>query len=186
MSGCDPRVIVQRPQRPLTVVRADRGTVVEHAPINVVDLHPTLRPSTVVHDPQGDTIVQRPVHHVIERVTQGPQGPKGEPGGSVPPIPFAYGDAPSAVFAVPSPGVFTTIRISIDEAFDLPASIRVGLNATVDALMDGAENDPRAEADYEVMPDVPATTGDIVTLTITPSPSASSGRGVLYLTFIPR
>lgn len=116
----------------------------------------------------------------------GVQGQRGAPGGSVPPIPFAYGDAPSPVFTVPTPGVFTVVRVSIDEAFDLPASIRVGLNATVDGLMDGADNEPSAEADYEVMPDVPATTGDIVTLTITPSPSASSGRGVLYLTFIPR
>lgn len=116
----------------------------------------------------------------------GVQGPKGAPGGSVAPIPFAFGDAPQSVYTVPAAGVFTAVRISIDEAFDQPASIRVGLNDQVDALMDGAENEPRAEADYEVMPDVPAAAGDVVTLTIAPHPSTTRGRGVLYLSFLPK
>ena len=116
--SCDPRVIVQRPQRPVTVTRALAPGAVVAVP-SVTTVVERQHDTTSVPQPQTDLVVQRPVHHVIERVERGPQGPPGvdgSPGGATGPtgatgpagkdgqIRFTGHGAPPTVIVGASPG----------------------------------------------------------------------------------
>lgn len=85
---CDPRVIVQQPQRPLTITRSaheqvatpsyDRGLVVERP----------VHDHVVTERADPNVEVEHPLAQVIVRVVPGPQGPPGQdgsPGGATGP-----------------------------------------------------------------------------------------------------
>lgn len=128
----------------------------------------------------------------VELTTAGPQGPQGEPGlsggGTIPPIPFSYGDAsPATIYTPSSAGTFTAVRVIFDTAFNgTGASIALGTVASPEILLATNENDPAsADSEYEVTPDVHVAAGTAIRLSITPGAGASAGAGRVLLTFIP-
>lgn len=161
-----PVVVIVRQETPVTVTR-------EVTPVTVVrDEQPRVEQTVVVPPPV--IIAECPVI---------PPAPFDFP--SVPPIQFSYGDAPSVVWLTPVDGAFTITRVDITEAFNLPATISVGVVGDADALMRTIDNAPQFEAGYEVAADYPVTAGTGLWLEITPSPGTTQGAGVLYVTFVP-
>lgn len=122
----------------------------------------------------------------ITRGSPGPIGPSGTSEISVPPIAFAYGDAPSLRWTAPVNGVFLNTRIELDVAFNGSApSIKVGIIGNVEALMSSVENDPKTVAIYDVASDFNVTAGMGIWLEISPGAGTNAGTGTLYVTFIP-
>lgn len=135
-------------------------------------------------------IVQLPADclppRVAEVTTPGPQGPKGAPGSTIPPVYFAYGDAPSVRWTATDAGLLTGVRVIIRVAFNgVGPTIEVGVNADVDAALPAMYNDPTAVQEFENTPDIQMAAGDTVTLTISPGIGATLGSGVLLLEFQP-
>jgi len=79
---CDPRVIVQRPQRPVTITRMLAPGAVVAVPLSSTTVVDRRHDNTVIRQPQTSLAVQHPVHHVVRRVERGPQGPPGETAGA--------------------------------------------------------------------------------------------------------
>jgi len=182
---CDPRIIVQRPQRPLTVVRESRGTVITRDPAQTVVTRDNARSTVVTRSTQNELVVQKPVVRIVERVEAGPQGPRGFPGGSIPPIEFAYGDAAAIRYTTEGPGTFTLARVDVTTVFNGAApSILVGFVGDTDALMTATDSDLLFPAGFENTPDLHVAGATGVWVEIAPSGS-SQGAGVLYLVFMP-
>lgn len=116
----------------------------------------------------------------------GVQGPKGEPGGTIPAMHFSFGDAAHAVWTPDSPGLLTYVRLIIDTPFDgVDAAIVVGTAAQPDAAMPAGYSDPAAMQEFENTPDIHLGAGEGVHLSITPGSGATQGAGRLILQYLP-
>lgn len=113
---------------------------------------------------------------------KGDRGPIGPAGGTIPPIEFAWGDAPSVVYEAPDDGVFTIIRVDVTAAFNAGATIKVGIEGEPEALQPAQYNNPLVVDGYENTADLFVLAGTKVWLQIE---GATQGTGVLYLTFLP-
>jgi hypothetical protein len=129
--------------------------------------------------------IDRPT--VVHAGTPGLQGPPGTgAGGGIPPIAFAYGDAPGTVWTAPVAGRVVLARVTIDPAFDgAGAEVLVGTAGTPGLLVDATRVAPSMVGDYELTPDVDLLAGTAVRITINPGSGASQGAGVLFLDFVP-
>jgi hypothetical protein len=182
--SCGNKVVIHDPAARRVVQTPGRDRIVTREP-SPTTITPAVREKVVVHDPVTDLTVTKPVVRRVEIVAEGPQGPKGAPGGSVPPIPFAYGDAPSIVWTPDAAGVITIVRLDILVAFNQPSTIKVGVIGNTEALLRAQDNDPSSMLDYEVAADFPVVVGQGVWLEISPGGGTTQGSGVLYVTFIP-
>lgn len=164
---------------PTKRVILDRSTVAR------IEQHRIVRPATV----STPVRVAAGVPVVNVGAAAGPQGPRGEPGlsggGTTPPIEFAFGDAPGAVYTPSVDGMLTVVRLQMTTAFNgSGAAIELGTLADPAAAFPANFNDPYSTQEFEVTPDLPLLAGQSLRLTITPG-SASQGAGLLFLTFIP-
>lgn len=143
------------------------------------------RPSTaVIKQNTPVNVTERPTDVVLGG--QGIQGRPGQPGGSIPPIDFAFGDAAHAVWTPQAAGLLTYARIIVREPFNgTGAAIVVGTLAQPDAAMPSYFNDPKQANEYENTPDIRLAAGESIYLTITPGTGATAGAGTLLLGFLP-
>lgn len=130
------------------------------------------------------TVTEQPTR-VMLGTSMGPQGPKGEPGGTIPTIGFSYGDAPGVVWTPDTGGVLTYARIKITTAFDAPgATIMVGTLSDPEAALPAGYVWPQAAEEYENTPDVRLIAGQSIRIHIDPA-GATAGAGLLFLAFTP-
>lgn len=116
----------------------------------------------------------------------GVQGPKGEPGGTVPPIPFSFGDASAAIWMPDAAGVVTVARIVVTEAFDGDSpALALGTAAAPESILPPEYVAPASAGEYEATADVRLSAGEAVRLSISPGVGATQGAGVVYITFLP-
>lgn len=166
-------VIVTKTVRPIITQKSRTGVVVERE-VRPIDVTVEQRPIDV-------TIDKRP----IEVRNIGMQGPPGAAGGTIAPIHFAYGDASSIVWVAPASGVLTDVSLDITAAFNGTApAVSIGTNIDPGAAMAADQNDPTLASEYQNTANIALVAGQGVRLTITPA-GATTGAGVLYLTFIP-
>lgn len=157
-------------------VTLDRRTVAK-----ISDNRPRVVPvvsSTPVNVTRRDTVVRT-------GGAMGAQGPKGEPGGTVPPVAFAFGDAASMIFVPDATGTLTEVRVKMTVAFDdAAATIVLGTIAEPDAALPAEYCDPTTISEYEYTPDLRLAPGEGVRITISPGTS-SAGAGIVFLTYLP-
>lgn len=175
--------VIVRPGR-TSVVVGGGSRVVTRPVAAVTAVHNAPTPVSIDSSPNNVTVPQLPTK-VITGNAMGVQGPKGEPGGSVPAIAFSYGDAPSVVWTPDAPGILTLVRLKVTQSFNSPAAaIAVGTASDPDAALPSAYVDASVAEEYENTPDIRLAPGEGVRLTITPG-GASQGAGLLFLTFTP-
>lgn len=147
-----------------------QGTAIEIAPNNhdvVIDATPA------------------PVVEVAATGLRGPPGPPGQPGGTVPPIPFGYGDAPGTIWTAPAAGTLAVARLKMTVPFDdAAASLSLGTAEDHEAVLPADLNAPSLIAEYEYTPDLRLAADQPIW--IYPSPGTSvAGAGIVFLTFLP-
>lgn len=119
---------------------------------------------------------------VIAGAGMGVQGRPGAPGGSIPALAFAFGDAAHTVWSPTFPGTWNYARLIIDVPFNAPAVIHVGTSSQPDIGV--PTSDPTAAQEFENTPDVHLAAGVGVVLSIEPN-GATQGSGRLLLEFLP-
>jgi hypothetical protein len=113
----------------------------------------------------------------------GPPGPVGPPGGAVPTLAFAYGDAaPVLIETILAGQRLTEVRLSVETAFNgAGAKLSVGTSLDHNAFADEAVVDPTTVAVYEFSPQTVFLVDTPVYLYITPGSGASAGKGSVIL-----
>lgn len=132
------------------------------------------------------TAVSRVVYETVLNqalLIPGPPGPVGPPGGAVPTLAFAYGDAsPVLVETLLTGQRLTEVRLSVETAFNgAGARLSVGTLASPDLFADGAVIDPGTVAVFEFSPQNVFLVDTPVYLFITPGSGASAGKGSVIL-----
>lgn len=184
MGNCKPTVIT--PDRRGKTVVNDMGPKRITLSRNTVARIEQNRPKVVTKSAQQrvDVVEQPTIAKVGTNL--GPPGPRGAPGGSIPAIEFAFGDAPRVVFTPDAAGLLTYARVKYTEVFNgANPQLFAGTLADPDAAMPAAFNDPRSLEEYEYTPDIRLATGESIILTIVPGAGASAGAGILILGFLP-
>lgn len=177
------RIITRKEIKPVVITRLERTRALQRDGSRAATSTRVARAVDVVHERQ--VLVRNNVSREVQIIRQGIQGPRGFPGGSIPPIHFAYGDAGSIVYTDEAPGTYTRIRIDITTPFDgTDPRIIVGTAADHDVLMGADGNDPLTEAGFEVTTDLHVAGATGVWLEVS-APGAAQGAGVLYLEFLP-
>jgi len=98
---------------------------------------------------------------------------------------FSYGDAtPAALGIVPAGKVIELIELIITEVFNgASPSLKIGDIITPDSIMTASENDPTSLGNYEAHPDFSFGTAKTLYLTIVPGAGATTGKGLVVITF---
>lgn len=142
--------------------------------------------STVLSAPGVQTVLNQPVFQTVLNqalLIAGPPGPVGPPGGSVPTVAFAYGDAsPTLITTLLVGQRLTDVRLSIEEAFNgVGARLSVGTMLDPDAYADGDLIDPASPFVFEFAPQTVFLVDTPVYLFITPGSGTSAGKGSVIL-----
>jgi hypothetical protein len=123
---------------------------------------------------------------ILELGEPGPSGPVGPQGGAGTPrieVPFSFGDAtPAVLFTAEAGKLIERVTLFIEVPFDgLDPMLTIGDAGESERLMDVTENDPQAEAAYQVTPNLRYDTDTQILLFITPGLGASQGSGLVVV-----
>lgn len=181
--GCN-TVVVEVRGKTVVKVAGVKTVPVILGPNTVAKIDANRPRAVVLKQPTPVTVVEQPTN--VNVGGMGIQGRPGAPGGSIPTIDFAWGDAPHIVWTPDNAGVLTLVRIDIVTPFNgASPSIVVGTLSDPTAAMPADQNDPKSIAKYQRTADIHLIAGQGVLLTITPGAGASAGAGVLILEFLP-
>ena len=171
-----PRLVqVSVPDSVKQLIQAQTDVVVRPA-VSDIELRPVVT----------NQILRPQPTKVINSITKGPKGDKGEPGGSVPAIDFSFGDAPTVVFTAPAAGNVVYARVIVETVFNgTDPQFQLGTVATPDLIVQADQVNLGAGYEYEVTMDEHVAAGTQLLITLTPGAGATQGTGVLILQFLP-
>jgi hypothetical protein len=119
---------------------------------------------------------------VVAAGGQGPAGPPGRNGDTLPAIAFSFGDAtPRLLHVLESEALLLSLSLIIEQGFDGEGSalqIRAG-GAMI--LMSTSQNSTQSPATYETTPGAALPAGTGIYLEITPGAGATAGAGFVVL-----
>jgi hypothetical protein len=151
----------------------------------------------VQNRPSGVAIADRRTAQVVEKqsvvvgvASTGLRGQRGEPGlspaGLLPPINFAFGDAPGVVLVLAMAVEVMLISLQVEEVFNgAGAQVQLGTLSQPGLLMAGNESDLSVLATFENTPRVELPAGTALYITVTPGAGANQGRGQFVVSAVP-